>query len=87
MTDPKFTGGAAFGEFKQCGDVSVKSGGLTVRDYFAAKVLQGLVSNTESMGAASDEHDQLGPGSVSFERYLAGAAYELADAMLEERAK
>lgn len=48
------------------------SEGMTLRDYFAAKAMQGIVI---SIGALDKVDD------------LVGAAYEIADAMLEEREK
>jgi hypothetical protein len=47
--------------------------GMTLRDYFAGKVLQGLMS----CGDAGSGDDQ----------YIASTAYMMADAMLKERAK
>lgn len=53
--------------------------GISLRDYFAAKALQGFLSTCEREpgGAVS---------SLSAEA-LARASYEMADAMLAERAK
>jgi hypothetical protein len=48
---------------------------LTVRDYFAAQALQGLISRLYT-----DESEPL-------EQDLVGYAYEYADAMMKERAK
>lgn len=36
-------GGSAFGEFHQVGEAAQKVGGMTLRDYFAAKAMQGYV--------------------------------------------
>lgn len=49
--------------------------GMTLRDYFAAKALQGLISTTGLW--AKDEDDE----------GIACAAYLIADAMLKERVK
>lgn len=46
-------------------------GGMTLRDYFAAKALQGYFSNVDR-------------GAFSYEEW-AKASYEAADAMLEAR--
>jgi hypothetical protein len=35
-------GGPAFGEFEMVGEVACRSGGMTLRDYFAAKAMQSL---------------------------------------------
>jgi len=48
--------------------------GLTIRDYFAAKAMQGMISRT-SWGIEDDAGD------------IAGEAYGYADAMLAEREK
>jgi hypothetical protein len=62
--------------------------GLTVRDYFAAKAMQGLLANPQfarilkmmlELPTSDTPHD--------VEKSLAGGAYEYADAMLEEREK
>lgn len=50
-----------------------KREGMTLRDYFAAKAMQGMI-------AAVGYHR----GEVDF---MAGSAYDCADAMLKERAK
>lgn len=69
-------GGSAFGEFMQAGQNAVKKGGLTIRDYFAAKAMQSILSELLSEGGASEPEDS-GP--------IAKAAYYMADAMLAER--
>jgi hypothetical protein len=66
-------GGPAFGEFQQVGNCSVKVGGMSLRDYFAAKVIAGLSANS---GVNGFDFDQ-----------LAAMAYAQADLMLMERAK
>lgn len=48
----------------------VSSGGMTLRDYFAAKAMQGIISSECNYGAFSD---------------LASDAYSIADAMLLAR--
>jgi hypothetical protein len=68
---------AAFGEFKQAGEVSIKAGGLTVRDYFAAKAMQGFAASPGMI----DSNDSR---AIT---YVAAASYAMADAMLAERAK
>lgn len=47
--------------------------GMTLRDYFAAKAVQGICASGPSEDWTNDQ--------------LAAEAYELADAMLKERAK
>lgn len=84
----KITGGPAFpGHSSVAGGANsgmygggfVASQGMTLRDYFAAKAMQGLLSN-QLMGDASihkSATEWLGDISVS--------AYEFADAMLRAR--
>lgn len=48
----------------------VSSGGMTLRDYFAAKAMQGIISSDCNFGALSD---------------LASDAYSISDAMLKAR--
>ena len=69
----KDNGGPAFGELQQVGDVAMRDGGLSIRDYFAAKAMQGMI-------AAVGYHR----GEVDF---MAESAYDCADALLKERAK
>lgn len=76
-------GGSAFGEYRQVGAVAVQKGGMSMRDYFAAKVLHGIVSNDAllqrlALGAENIE-------GVTRDGAVACRAYALADAMLEER--
>lgn len=54
--------------------VSVNKGGLELRDYFAAKALQGLLSNSETNRAWGVNEN-------------AKYAYEQADAMIKQRGK
>lgn len=66
-------GGPAFGEFHQAGNASVKTGGMTLRDYFAANALQGMSAN---------------PYFDDFEfDAVADMAYAQADEMLATRKK
>lgn len=58
-------------------DGSVKCESL--RDYFAAKAMQGLLANTEMGDAAL--HDS----AKDWLKDIAGSAYEFADAMLKAR--
>ncbi|HCK6318367.1 TPA: hypothetical protein N0T55_001167 [Salmonella enterica] len=53
----------------------VSSGGMTLRDYFAAKAMQAMISNPSIIDNDSD-------GAVN---YAASAAYKFADAMLKAR--
>jgi hypothetical protein len=66
---------AAFPNLERVQGLIVGSnGGMSLRDYFAAKALQGLIaSNDENAGDRIDE--------------LPAYAYQIADAMLKERSK
>ena len=68
----KDTSGPAF---PTAPDIGVHTGetGMTLRDYFAAKALQGLLA--QSQGSAFDSHVDVG----------ACWAYQMADAMLKVR--
>ena len=68
-------GGSAFGEFMQAGQNAVKKGGLTIRDYFAAKAMSGLVASHDGEDFRLGNED------------LAVCAYAVADAMIAERTK
>lgn len=54
--------------------------GMTLRDYFAAKAMQGMLAypGDDSMGSHHNNNDAKGVAKV---------AYQYADAMLAERAK
>ncbi|WP_416277399.1 hypothetical protein [Morganella morganii] len=55
---------------------SIESMGMSLRDYFAAKAMQGILVNTE--------RNEFSFGKVN---EIASKAYELADAMLRAREK
>jgi hypothetical protein len=75
----KYDGGPAFPteqhETQNGGWNQTYEQGMTMRDYFAAKAMQGLLS--QSMGTAPSSSVKFG----------AEYAYQMADAMLAERAK
>lgn len=56
--------------------------GMTLRDYFAAKVISAMLDGNLAVVAKEAAKEGLTHGA-----YLARAAYILADAMLAERAK
>lgn len=76
MTNANLTGGPAFPQvdLKDAYGMLVpdRQSGMTLRDYFAAKAMQAYLTAPDT-GWSFDE--------------VAGAAYEMADAMLEERSK
>ena len=56
------------------------SAGLTVRDYFAAKAMQGLLASPRSPNAGN-------PAADVTDALVADISYKVADAMMKERAK
>jgi len=50
--------------------------GMTLRDYFAAKAMQGMLGNTKGSFGTAYEAANLN---------LAGASYAIADAMIRQR--
>jgi hypothetical protein len=72
----KDTGGPAFPEHEWNNDVQryLVKGGMTLRDYFAAKAMQGMLANDI----------ECNPEQVPI---ITASAYVLADAMLAERSK
>jgi hypothetical protein len=71
-------GGPAFPNSEQVGDMSVTYGGMSLRDYFAAKAMQGLATTFEGMTLETIEE------SIPV---VAKISMAMADAMLAERAK
>lgn len=74
MTDK--TGGATFPASGRPGKQHLSQEGMTLRDYFAAKAMQGILVNTERNEFSFGKVDE-----------IASKAYELADAMLRAREK
>ena len=75
------TGGPAF----PTGNFSHNAEGMTLRDYFAAKAMQGYISY---MGCGPDKVDPIGKDeSEPNKTVIARCAYKFADAMLAEREK
>lgn len=58
--------------------------GMTLRDYYAGKALQGLLSNTLVSIAFCENSKQDPAKTVS---HIANRCFALADAMIEERSK
>lgn len=54
------------------------AGGLTVRDYFAAKAMSGLFSENDCTLGAHDNYD-------NWVEHVSALAYKFADAMIKER--
>jgi hypothetical protein len=70
------------GQFE--GDNDAGDHGMTLRDYFAAKAMQAMVSSPDMFLTTGREGKNLGlePGDA-----VARAAYEIANSMLAERDK
>lgn len=66
-----------------------QSGGMTLRDYFAAKAMQALLSHHGGYVELCGDHSE--PASLSEDAldndFIADYAYNQADAMLERRKK
>lgn len=59
---------------------------VTLRDYFAAKAMQGILSNEEArMKMVSDAKNSFGKKDKSIEVGFAKFCYDYADAMMEAR--
>lgn len=75
------TGGPAF----PAGNFEHKTEGMTLRDYFAGKALQGYIAY---MGCGPDKVDPIGKDeSEPNKTVIARCAYKFADAMIAEREK
>lgn len=73
----KLTGGPAFPTLADNGH-AMNQDGMTLRDWFAGKAMQGLWANATALA-------QMPSGSEAWA--IASVAYEVADAMLKERSK
>lgn len=70
-------GGPAFPTTRELGDgSSIVTSGMTLRDYFAAKAMSAMACADADNGRFRDGHER-----------TAQFAYDMADAMLAERAK
>lgn len=87
MQSPVGDGGSAFPESGLAGlpngEFIHGRAGMTLRDYFAAKALQGYLSNPTSFGPDVPDEAKHDPAKVS--AICAAFAYLIADAMLKER--
>ena len=62
--------------------------GMALRDFFAGQALAGYAANARVMDKAIDDWDAFsGNRPTCVAEFLAGLSYEVADAMLAERAK
>lgn len=80
------TGGPAFplpvGDQECCGRFESGYGGMTLRDYFAAKAMQGLCSSAFKY-MAGEGHAT--PAALAMMKDIGVVAYQMADAMLKAR--
>lgn len=86
----KDNGGPAFGELQQVGDVAMRDGGLSIRDYFAAKAIpSGLnVSSHDAANLVGRVCPFDSAGKIQWVAEVhAALCWIMADAMLKERAK
>ena len=86
----KDNGGPAFGELQQVGDVAMRDGGISIRDYFAAKAIpSGLnVSSHDAANLVGRECPFDSAGKIQWLADVnAALCWIMADAMLKERAK
>jgi len=60
-------------------DLADNEHGMTLRDYFAAKALQGMCANPD------DSHEQYDLNYEEYTKEIALCAYQMADAMLKAR--
>jgi hypothetical protein len=61
------------------GNIQLTEDRVTLRDYFAAKGMQGFISNTKYSAMFSGNNDQPVP------EFIAEISYQIADAMLKHR--
>lgn len=79
----KDTGGNAFpSKSSACGGSSLDSNGMTLRDYFAAKVVSSVIGGYVSSKASEQRPFDSTTGDG---KHAAEFAYRIADAMLEAR--
>lgn len=81
----KNTGGPAFPSHGSMGEVTHE--GMTLRDYFAAKALVGLMSTERANEYVDEDGVFSGEDGTLFvhTKFLAEEAYMMADAMLKAR--
>ena len=61
------------------------AGGLTMRDYFAAAALQGLISHNDEASSERAIHNTLTQRNISIFELFSESAYKYADAMWKAR--
>lgn len=85
----KNTGGPAFplpvADQECCGRFESGYGGISMRDYFAAKVCAALLTSTSADTDYPNLDYQKNPGGQTIAERTAGISYRMADAMLAAR--
>ncbi|EMQ4303720.1 hypothetical protein WG886_004434 [Yersinia enterocolitica] len=76
MTDEIKTGGPAFPNVPSDIQYETWDEGMTLRDYFAAKALTGMISTANGVCLG---------GFDGYESHIASASYVMADAMIKAR--
>lgn len=61
--------------------------GMTLRDYFAAKAMQSMISNQEMFRNLCVDIDSSRDEKDKIEDYISQSSFDFADAMLKERQK
>lgn len=78
-------GGPAFPRLLKVGDVALTEFGMTLRDYFAAKAMQGIVSSIDGEENYQRLRGHAAADGLSVSEWIARDAYKQADAMLAAR--
>lgn len=77
-------GGPAFPTMMKIGEVAKSEGGMSLRDYFAAKSMHGMTSDKDRSISIANEAERQGH---SYSTEVAIQSFDMADAMLKERNK
>lgn len=88
-THSQIAGGPAFPHVDRMGDIAITFGGMTLRDYyFAAKALNAILSQQDGGIDGYEPNAMVAVDPViTAAEIWAKNAYEIADAMIKERAK
>lgn len=86
MSENKDNGGPAFPLVEPAGEMCSVSPGMSLRDYFAAKVCASLLTTTSADHDYPNlEYKRDGDTSPTYALRIASISYQMADAMLEAR--
>ena len=80
-------GGPAFPTLEAHVGFNLGKPGMALRDYFAAKAMQGIVSSIDGEGSYQRLRGHAADVGLSVSEWIAHDAYKQADAMLKERDK